>query len=333
MSTPVIPFGGQFIPQIYRGGYSGPDQRGQLKRDLEMYRSAGIKTVVLHGFPRELERNWDNLVRLCKSSGIYAFMASWGLDGTRDNDGTKLTAREKGECIGNVLSDSCDGGLLDAEGRWDLGGTDPEGCTEAGALELCKAMREKAPLALVGDQPWPWIEYHGSVRRSARPIDQGGVFAGFPVDEFAVGINWGRFRQNYWLNWQRPDAYQLVTSRMDREWDALDKVLAPIGLQHPNCVTVQMYKHDKRPWDLGHHLLDRMVSKQQPVIAWDHPKLDRSALRIWQAVNRLVELGIAFPGCDPVQSVKNYQFQFVRSSNPLTVDGLLGNHTIDRLLA
>lgn len=333
MNTQSIPYGGQFIPQIYRGGYSGPDQRGQLKRDLEMYKCAGIKTVCLHGFPRELERNWNGLAALCKSVGLGA-MASWGLDGTQDNDGTKLTAHEKGLCIGNVLADSlCLAGLLDAEGRWDLGGTDPEGCTEAGALELGKALRERAPNALVGDQPWPWIEYHGDIRRTARPIDQGGVFAGFPVDEFAVVTNWGRFRQNYWLNWNRPDAYQHVTSRMDREWAALDQVLAPLGLQRPNCVTVQMYKHGKRPWDLGHHLLDRMVSKQQPVIAWDHPKLDRSALQVWRAVNRLVELGIAFPGCDPVQSVKNYQFQFERSENKLDADGKLGPKTMARLLA
>lgn len=328
----AIPYGGQFIPQIYRGEYRGPDARGQLKRDLEMYKCAGIKTVCLHGFPRELERNWASLAALCKSVGLGA-MASWGLDGTQDNDGTVLTSREKGLCIGNVLADpSCLAGLLDAEGRWDRGGTDPEGCTEVGALELGKALRERAPNALVGDQPWPWIEYHGDIRRTARPIGEGGVFAGFPVDEFAVVTNWGRFRQNYWLDWPQ-GSYAMVTERMDREWAFIAPALRSLGLERPLCSTVQMYKQDRRPWDLGHHILDRMVSKQQPVIAWDNPGLDRSALQVWRAVNRLVELGIAFPGCDPVQSVKNYQFQFERSENKLDADGKLGPKTIAHLLA
>jgi hypothetical protein len=300
------PFAGQLIVQVYRGAYSGRDPRAQLARDLVHLQQLGLRSVCFHGFPRELAGAWDGLAKLARDSGLVA-IASWGLDGTRDNDGTTLTSREKGLLIGEVLRHPlAAAGLLDAEGRWDHGGTDPEGPTEVGALELGAAIRERAPLALVGDQPWPWIESHGDLRTSARPLREGGVFRGFPVDEFATVANWGRFRQDYWIDWAQ-DAYLRVTARMEQDWGPLQSALRPLGLDRPLRYTVQGYKHREKPHHLAHCLLERMVQRQEPVVMWSDPMPDRVTLPILQAVLFLVREGYAAPGVDPREAVRRFQ--------------------------
>lgn len=327
------PFSGQLIIQIYRGAYRG-NASSQLQKDLDTIDFLDLKNVCFHGFPRELLANWSRLAGYAKERELSA-LASWGLDGTKDNDNTILTSAEKGECLGNVLKqDSCKAGLLDAEGRWDLGGINRDGCTEVGALELGYRLRELAPNALVGDQPWPWIDYHGSVRRSARPLNAGGTFAGFPVDEFATVTNWGRFRQNYWLNWKSPSAYWTVTDTMEKQWQPVQTTLQPLGLARPLRVTLQGYGHNAKPWQFVHALLRWMVCEQQPVVLWCAPFPNRLHLQAIMFVQCLVANGFAGPGIDPRVAVKNWQLDYnknVPENKKITVDGWGGAECISKM--
>lgn len=336
IAPPVItdPFAGKIILQIYRDAYRG-DKTTKLQRDLDTAKQEGFDDICFHGFPREMLNNWARLAGYAVQRRITA-LASWGLDGTRDNDGTVLTSREKGEAMGIVLAQkSCAAGLLDAEGLWDRGGTDPQGPTETGALELGIALRERAPEALLGDQPWPWIDWHGDVRRSARPFGQGGTFAGFPVDEFAFITNWGRFRQDYWLNWAEANAYWTVTDTMEKQWQPVQSSLQALGLARPLRVTLQGYGHEERPWHFAHALLRWMVRDQQPVVLWCAPFPNAFTLRVIAAVRRLVALGFAGPGIDPRQAVLAFQRDYNRTSSGvkrIDEDGWLGVETIKVLV-
>jgi len=323
MSRPEPPRG--IYLQIYRGAIKGPTR--EAKRDvLKGYcdRIAALKLpgVVMHGFCEDLAGSWDGLAQLARDRGLVA-LASWGLD-SKD-----ITARRKGELVGDVLArPTCAAGLLDAEGQWDsdLGAADD--MDEGGALELCDTIRQKAPGACVGDQPWYAIEAHGDVRRTARPITEGGVFRGFPVDEFATVCTWGRFRQAY-IYRKLGAFYRPTFARMDHEWGEVQPALRAAGLDRPLRVTLQGYG-----WllhELVEALVDRGVSRGDPVIVWCDPWPDDVALRAIRAALWLERRGYAARGVTAESAVRMAQEDLNRGGARLVVDGLCGDATCDAM--
>lgn len=309
--------------QLYRGAMRGG--RAELLRYLdearEMHATGACAGVVLHGFPRELEANAAGLATECRSRSL-PFAFGWGLDGTRDNDGTALTPTEKGASMGRVLAAHPDAwGVLDAEGRWDTDGGD--GMHEAGALAMGAALRALAPTAVLADQPWPMPDQHGGARATAKPLDAGGPWAGYPLDEFASYVQW-RAPQLYWTNWKQADRYRFVCAWSEREWATADRALGPVGLTRPRTVTVQGYGHEPDPWALADCLLAR---RAMPTIIWVNPSRDRSlAYRVLRAVAALARLGYLADGRSHTDSVRAFQ----RAAG-LKEDGLLGAKGLAKL--
>ena len=278
---------------------------------------AGFRGAVLHGFPRGMVRAWDRLASTASMRGLLA-LASWGLDGRRDEDGSELTPAEKGALVGEVLRRStCAAGLLDAEGQWDSN-EGPVDMGEDGALRLGDALRRIAPDALVGDQPWYAIDSHGSLRTEARPMPGGGIFAGFPVDEFAKScVNWIRARQAYIYG---PGQAPTVFRRMEREWSTIRPAMERAGLARTETVTLQGYAWDHSIPDLVDVLLTWWVSRQLPVIVWAHGLPTAPFLRAVTAVQELVRLGYARPGRQAREVVVDFQ----RAAGLRVLDGRCG---------
>jgi hypothetical protein len=287
--------------QIYRGAIHGATaaiKRGVLEGFLDQIVTMGLPGVVFHGFCEDLATNWDRLATLASARSLVP-IASWGLD-SKD-----LTAAQKGALVGDVLArPTCAAGLLDAEGQWDSDLGPADDMDEGGALALGESLRRKAPNALVGDQPWYAIDSHGSLRTSPRPKDNGGIFAGFPVDEFAQVTNWGRFRQAYIYNAQGA-GYASTFARMDREWATITPALRAACLERPLRVTIQGYR-----WKLHeqvHCLLDRCVSPAVPLVMWAEPWPDETALRALRAMQWLQREGYARPGVSADTAIKAAQ--------------------------
>lgn len=311
--------------QIYRGAIRGrtlDDRRDALARycdQLAVMRGGGVVVApVFHGFGEELRDAWPTLASLAAERSMLA-LASWGLDGR------KLTARQKGDLAGQVLaSPDCAAGLLDAEGQWDSDLGRADDMDEAGALALGDALRARAPDTPVGDQPWFAIEAHGDVRRTARPTAEGGVFRGFPVDEFATVTTWGRFRQAYIYN-SRGAHYGPTFERMDREWAAVTPALRSAGLERPLRVTLQAYRWKLH--ELIHALLDRCVRPREPVVLWCDPWPDATTLAALRFVEILMREGFAAPGVDAREAVRLWQRSYnacAPSERQLSVDGWAG---------
>lgn len=291
--------------QIYRGAIRGRtlDERratlaGYCDRVAELAAGGLVRAPVFHGFPEELRDAWPRLAKLAADRDLPA-LASWGLDARG------LSAERKGDLVGQVLADpSCAAGLLDAEGQWDsdLGAADD--MDEGGALALCRALRARAPSTPVGDQPWYAIQAHGDVRRTVRPIAHGGVFAGFPVDEFALACDWGRFRQAYIYN-ARGGYYRPTFERMDREWTGIAPALRAAGLERPLRCTLQAYGWKLH--ELVHALLERCVAADAPLVMWCDPWPEPGALAAVEFVSMLVREGFAGPGADAREAVRAWQ--------------------------
>jgi hypothetical protein len=276
--------------------------------------------IVIHGFPRGLP---GVAVLAHRGERGTRRAGSFGLDGTKDDDGTPLTAVEKGACVGEVAADAhCQGVYLDAEGRWDEG-------KEADALAFGEAVRKVAPRAWIGDQPWFAIDVHGELARTALPNDRGGVFRGFPVDEFAVrAVNGDRARQAYWANFIRQyggDAYERVIARMERDWAKIRPAMQSRGLARTEAVTIQGYGHD-RIGDLVHCVLDWGFNRQTRVVVWSEPLPTPLAYAALVAAERLASLGFAGPGVDPHHAIRAAQH-----SLGVDVDGVVGPETLRAL--
>lgn len=330
MTTPTAPLGiapGVYL-QLYRGAIRGNtiqarrERLARYVREIAGMRAQGlVEGVVFHGFCEDLRDSWPRLEALAEAHGVPAG-ASWGLD-SRD-----LSARTKGDLVGQVLAaQKCRFGLLDAEGQWDSDLGPADDMDEQGALELGEALRRRAPSARVGDQPWYAIEAHGDVRRTARPMGQGGVFRGFPVDEFAVVCDLGRFRQAYIYNAQGA-FYRSTFERMDREWTNITPALAAEGLDRPLYVTLQAYR-----WKLHeqvHALLDRCVRPNAPLILWCDPWPDAVTLAAVKIVQILLREGCAGPGVDARDAVRAWQRSYnatAPENAKIAVDGWAGEDT------
>jgi hypothetical protein len=307
--------------QLYRGAIRGPTReakRAQLAEYCDRIDVMGLPGVVFHGFCEDLAGAWDGLAKLAADRGLLA-LASWGLD-SRD-----LSAARKGELVGDVLArPTCAGGLLDAEGQWDsdLGAADD--MDEAGALALAAAIQKRAPGAWVGDQPWFAIEAHGDLRKTANRPEAGGVFRGFPVDEFASVCTWGRYRQAY-IYRALGALYAPTFARMDREWSSITPALRAAGLERPLRVTLQAYG-----WLLHEQvdaIINRGVAANASVILWCDPWPDAVALRAIAAATWLEHEGYARPGVAARAAVRAAQAEFNRRGARLTVDGWWGEAT------
>jgi len=335
--VPLSPMPCPFVPplvapgvyvQIYRDSVHGPTPQGRrdaLARLVERLGQLSLPGVVYHGFARELVRNWPGLVEIAVDNGLHP-MASWGLDGTRDNDGTRLTAKEKGECIGEVLRDPmCVLGLADAEVAYDTDQGLDDDTDEAGALVMGEQVRKLAPSALFGDQPWFAMDSHGELRPKPRPIGRGGPFAGFPIDEFASVVN-GHFIQAYCNDFTRQfgeERYDRVFNWMERDWNKIDRAFEPVGLRRFRSITIQGYGWRLR--DLARCLLEWWVRRQYPVIMWSEPFPSSDTIRVVQGVQRLVVEGFACPGIDPIEAVRSWQIDANEHGANLDTDGYLGN--------
>lgn len=310
------------ILQLYRGAIRGRDatkKRDTLARYCDRIVDLGLPAVCFHGFPEELANAWDGLARLAQNCGLIA-TAAWGLDGKN------VTAKRKGELVGSVLAKpSCVAGLLDAEGQYDTDTGPADDMDEAGALTMCKAIRLAAPDAWVGDQPWYKITSHGNVRRTAKPIELGGTFSGFPVDEFATVCNWGRFRQAYIYN-NLGAYYKPTFDTMDESWGEIEPSLRSAGLSRPLRVTLQGYG-----WK-SHEFVDALLSRGscrgEPVVIWCDPMiapLEERALRfvLWCEREGMVSIG-----SNAVDVVKAAQEALNRSGARLDVDGAAGDATL-----
>lgn len=322
---PPAPQPGLYL-QIYRASLRGP-RTTALRAATVRARDVRARGVVLHGFPRELAAAWDDEAAIVRDAGLLA-LASWGEDLTRDNDGTRLTADEKGSLAGSVLArPTCAGGLIDAEGAWDVTTDAGDDTSERGALALGGALRAEAPDAWVGDQPWFAIMSHAAARRMPRGLGDGGPFGGFPVDEFASFLNFGRFRQLYANDFKRQwgaARYPKVRAWMERDWSVADRVLAAAGLARPLYVTLQGYGWDDVPHHLAHALLTYQVQLQQPVVMYCEPTPKLATVAVIRGVNALVSRGFAGSGVDPRYAVRAFQLDANDHGAKLAVDGWLG---------
>ena len=311
--------------QLYRGAMRGG--RAELLQHLDaatrLRAEGAVAGVVLHGFPRELEKAAAGLAAECLSRGLpYGF--SWGLDGSVDNDGTRLTAVEKGDCIGRVLGalPTCRMGGINNETKWDKDEGPLDDMDEQGALDMGVRIRTHAPNAVLFNQPWPAIEQHGDVRKTPKPIGQGGVFAGYPVDEMATYVQFFA-DQRYWENWTRADRYAYLNAWADREWAHINAALEKVGIRRPQTVTIQGYRHDEKPWTVVDAVLSR---RDRPVIVWSDPYPTTSTVQALRVGPALAKRGFLTPKGAHIEAIKAFQ-----RDAKLAVDGLAGKATIKAL--
>jgi hypothetical protein len=291
-------------------------KRAQRERMCLDAVALGCPGIAWHGFPQELLAAFDDLAHMTLAHGLSA-LAAWGLDGKN------ASAERKGDLVGQLLAKpTCAAGLLDAEGQHDTDTGPADDMDEAGALAMGRAIRARAPHALIGDQPWYAIDSHGSVRRTVRPIELGGTFEGFPVDEFGVVCNLGRFRQGY-IYRKLGALYRATYARMDREWETIAPALRAAGVERPLGVTVQGYG-----WllhELVDCLIDRGVRVGMPVFMWGEPWPDAIALRALRVVQWLQREGFARFGVSAADAVRAAQTELNRRGARLDVDGAFGN--------
>lgn len=219
---------------------------------------------------------------------------------------------------------SCASVLIDNAGHWDSDLGAAADMDEGGALELCTEIRRRAPGACVGDQPWYAIEAHGDIRRTAARLGAGGPFRGFPVDEFAMVTTWDRFRQAY-IYRKLGAHYRPTFARMDEEWGNVDDALRAVGLDRPLRVTLQ-----GPGWALHEQvdaLINRGVSRGDPVIVWCDTWPDEVSMRAIRAALWLEREGSATPGTTAESAVRLAQVELNRRGARLAVDGRWGPAT------
>jgi hypothetical protein len=327
ISRPAPPPG--IYVQVWLGAIKASSRGERLKKLAEFCRHAkrsGVTGIVAHGFPRGMARDWDVLAPTITDEGLLA-CASVGLDGRRDEDGTTLTVQEKGDLVGALAAETtCAGVWLDAEGRWDRDEKPADDMNEAGALAFGKALRAAAPTAWVADQPWPILDVHGDVRRTARPIENGGVLTGFPADEFAAScVNGDRAVQLYWANWRAQwddAAYEKLVTWHMRSWAAANEALTRAGLGRTLAATIQGYGHEATSasiHDVMHAVLTYAVERQTRLVVWSEPFPTRVVMQVLAAAADLIHRQFARPSETPETVIRRLQ-----SALNVTVDGKYG---------
>ncbi len=272
--------------------------------------------VVFHG-----ATNHNALAQSCRTARV-PFAFSFGLDGSG-------TGAEKGDRVGKALASVTDVsfGVLDAEGAWDSHTGPDDHTDERNALDLMKALRTRVGRLVLGDQGWFAMESHGDERKIAKPLGEGGVFAGFPSDEFASELDF-RAPQLYFRNDSGANAYARWRAWHERDWAQHETSLARLGLVRPRCWTLQGYggtPHRERPQDLIDALLrgrDRLS-----ILWWDQEYGSQWATTaiVIEAVRRLIDGGHAPVGRSSVDCVRSWQ----RSLN-VADDGACGWLTLTR---
>jgi|JI10StandDraft_1071094.scaffolds.fasta_scaffold00157_120 hypothetical protein len=309
--------------QLYLDAFRKGDKRRALKEFAESpLMQLGICTgIVGHDFPKnraigglssKFDARAEEIVKtICDATGkkLVAGLA-YGLDGSGDHDGTRLTAKEKGQRMGLAVVRSKASVLLpNAETTWDRDEGPEDDMDEAGALEMGREIRAQTNVFTI-DQPWPMPDQHGENRRTPKPIGDGGSFAGFPIDEFGSWVD-ARAPQFYWANWYRfhqGRAYSKISAWMEKEWKTVEDGMRKLDpkLIKPRTTTVQGYAHDVYPWTLGNHLIRTVTTK--PVIMWNDPAPTPSTIEIIRVVDRVVSAARE-AGIHPVEQVGRIQTQ------------------------
>ena len=314
---PAMPFPNGVWLQVYLGSLSKDGNKlpnlGQLERQLmPAVRVLGLPGLLFHAGPRHHEAHHQRYQKFAKQQGVRYGLA-YGLDGETDSDKTKLTVEEKGTVMGSLARSLSDMSLsvANAEIAYDRDAGPEDDMDEKGVLRMGAEVRQRAPKALFFDQPWFAIDQHGEARRVARPLEDGGPFAGFPSDEFASWIE-VRAPQVYFRNFgiADPTAYRHVVRWHEREWQEHDALLAPHGLLRPRTYTLQMYGHHKRPQDFVHALV---TLRDRPVIGWwDHEYYSKNdgwriTVACMAAVKAIVDGGHAPPGRPARECIRAWQ--------------------------
>jgi hypothetical protein len=336
MNTNAFPIKSGLYFQVYLDALRRSDKRKALEDFVKSpLLGLGISVgVVGHDFPKDrsiggfsspFDKRASEIVSTILGARATPPLAglAYGLDGSSDHDGTRLTAKEKGERMGLAVVRSKASLLLpNAETAWDRDEGPEDDMDEDGALEMGRAVRAMTDVVVI-DQPWPMPEQHGDNRRIAKPIGQGGSFAGFPIDEFGSWVD-VRAPQFYWANWYRyhqDKAYSRIYEWMEREWKSVEEAMRrsdPTVLR-PRTTTIQGYGHDTYPWTLGNHLIRNVTTK--PIIVWSDPTPTPSTIEIIRVVDRVVSEAAA-AGLHPVEYVGT-----VQRRAGLTVDKIVGPKT------
>lgn len=315
--------------------------RGDRRKKLEEFCRSPLMNlslvsgVIMHDFPKSrplagfssdpVKRAQEGIETIRASAlGKRAGMA-YGLDGRTDGDGSALTAEEKGERMGRAVAASrADVCLPNAETQWDSDLGPADDMDESGALRMGARYRAFAPMTYTIDQPWPMIDQHGQNRRVAKPIGEGGSFAGFPVEEFATWCD-ARAPQYYWANWYRTwgkDAYKKVWDWHQKEWKTVEDGMRALDpkLIKPRTVTIQCYGHDAYPWTAVDFLV--RYGTRYPIIGWSDPAPTAGFIECVVAAQRTLDEARR-KNLEPIDYVKELQ-----RAHGLTADGVIGPKTL-----
>lgn len=324
--------------QIYLGslpkGKDGlPSLRAIENRLMPAVRSLGLPGILFHAGPRHLEKHVGRYARFGRDAGV-PFGFAFGLDGEQDTDGTRLTVEEKGTIMGGVAAGGWGSSLIvpNAEIAYDADTGPEDDMDEAGVLRMGQRLRALAPSAVVIDQPWFAIDSHGEERREAKPLGQGGTFAGFPSDEFASWCD-ARAPQAYFRNFgiADPMAWRRVMLWQERDWAKHDVSLARLNLVRPRTCTLQMYGHHRRPQDFVHVLL--ILRDRVTIGWWDHEYYSKSeqwrvTVACMAAAKAIIDGGHAPAGRSPSDAIRSWQTAL--GFTGADVDGWVGFGTLKR---
>lgn len=260
-SRPTLPPG--LYLQVYRAKVPGATHAARmlvLESRVREWAALGAKGVAWHGFSTELTIDaLRDLTALCRKYGLLS-LAAFGMDAS-DPVG-------KAHRIGAVLvSDVCDGVILDAEGAFEV----KAGTAAAAAFrDAFLPYRRQVPHKPVCDQPFPV---------PVRVRGQGG-HGSFPEIEFAecVDARAPQFYVNDWSGMWGPRRYPLCLALFNDSWAAENAQLDAAHVR-PLWATIQGYGYediaDYLPTDLGRSLT-------VPTFVWCEPFPSAHFMATWR---------------------------------------------------
>jgi hypothetical protein len=283
-----------------------------LGRALDLYAQLQLPGVALHGGPRSLTKHWRDYAARVTGRGL-ACLAAFGLDGHDDDDGTVLTAAEKGEAMAAIANrPDCAGVVQDEESGYDTGV--PSAWNDA--RTMLAAFRRDAPQALAIQQGWPEpLEHpHYPVEDLLRPADAAAPMV-YPNVAWYV-THWGRAR------------YARVVKRYEDQWSELERTrLAPAGIVRPRFPTTQ-----GDGWgDILPDLCACLLANPR-MLVWCEPFLSATVVRMLRAVRRLEADGFYDPRAPAADAVVRWQRAYNAahpgSAMPLLEDNRCGPATL-----